>query len=557
MHISFSQVESKHFRQMMVYVDAVLDSSNFLPQSGNTIRDWVLKDFGRCKEQVLKQLAETEGQIHLSFDLWTSPNSLALLGVVAHWMSKDKQLQTTLLGLRRLKGAHTGENMSAVVLDVIHTFQTENRIGYFVLDNAESNDTCIKHLSNHIELPVLSGQPFGRRLRCFGHIVNLVVRAFLFGKDVDAFEIESRKRQDLNEEAAELEAWRRKGSIGKLHNIVVFVRKSPQRMEEFLKVQCNINTEASDVSTASLLLQVVEDNATRWNSTYNMIYRALQVKDAIDLFTTRHVTSKRKDDKNLREDQLSEEDWDTLARVLALLEPFKKITCRMEGRAVEGSRGAIWETLPSMDFLLEHIERAKLEYEHLNKHIYSSLNNAWYKLNNYYSLTDMSPIYIAGVVLNPQLKWSYFEEKWSHKPEWMGDARRIMREFWSTYKGTRQMVELEQPSSTRDMDLLDEFMNVASRGSVSSIEDEYERYCISPPEPFVVSVREWWKNKRDSDLRAMAFDVQSIPAMSAECERVFSSGKLMLSPQRNRLREDAVEAAELLKAWENAGIVSW
>jgi hypothetical protein len=56
----------------------------------------VLKDFGKCKEQVLKQLAESEGQIYLSFDLWTSPNSLALLGVVAHWMSKDKKLQTTL-----------------------------------------------------------------------------------------------------------------------------------------------------------------------------------------------------------------------------------------------------------------------------------------------------------------------------------------------------------------------------------------------------------------------------------------------------------------------------
>lgn len=42
-------------------------------------------------------------------------------------------------------------------------------------------------------------------------------------------------------------------------------------MDEFLKVQCNIHTEASDFSTASLLLQVVEDNATRWNSTYNMI----------------------------------------------------------------------------------------------------------------------------------------------------------------------------------------------------------------------------------------------------------------------------------------------
>jgi hypothetical protein len=210
-----------------------------------------------------------------------------------------------------------------------------------------------------------------------------------------------------------------------------------------------------------------------------------------------------------------------------------------------------------MDFLLEHIERAKLEYEHLNKHIYSSLNNAWYKLNDYYSLTDMSPIYVAGVVLNPQYKWSYFEEKWAHKPEWIGEARRIMGEFWLTYKGKRPTIEVQQPLRKSDMDLLDEFMNATSRGPMSSTEDEYERYSFSPPEPLVISVREWWKNKRDSDLRAMAFDVQSIPAMSAECERVFSSGKLMISPQRNRLREDAIEAAELLKAWENAGMVSW
>jgi hypothetical protein len=32
---------------------------------------------------------------------------------------------------------------------------------------------------NAIELRVLSGQPFGGRLRCFGHIVNLVVRALM------------------------------------------------------------------------------------------------------------------------------------------------------------------------------------------------------------------------------------------------------------------------------------------------------------------------------------------------------------------------------------------
>lgn len=106
-------------------------------------------------------------------------------------------------------------------------------------------------------------------------------------------------------------------------------------MEELLKVQCNLHTEARDVSTASLLLQVVDDNATRWNSTCNMVYRALQVKDAVDLSTTRHVRSKRKDNKNLRKNQLTQEDWDALARILLLLEPFKKLTSRMESRAME------------------------------------------------------------------------------------------------------------------------------------------------------------------------------------------------------------------------------
>jgi hypothetical protein len=38
----------------------------------------------------------------------------------------------------------------------------------------------------------------------------------------------------------------------------------------------------------------------------------------------------------------------------------------------------------------------------------------------------------------------------------------------------------------------------------------------------------------------------SIPAMSAECERVFSSVKRIIINDRNRLREDIIEALEYL-----------
>jgi hypothetical protein len=44
----------------------------------------------------------------------------------------------------------------------------------------------------------------------------------------------------------------------------------------------------------------------------------------------------------------------------------------------------------------------------------------------------------------------------------------------------------------------------------------------------------------------MAFDKMSIPAMSAETERVFSDAKLTILPNRNRLGEDIIKATECM-----------
>ncbi len=47
----------------------------------------------------------------------------------------------------------------------------------------------------------------------------------------------------------------------------------------------------------------------------------------------------------------------------------------------------------------------------------------------------------------------------------------------------------------------------------------------------------------------MAFDMFIILAMSAECERVFSSLKLMITDRRNVLKEEVIEANECLRYW--------
>ena len=47
----------------------------------------------------------------------------------------------------------------------------------------------------------------------------------------------------------------------------------------------------------------------------------------------------------------------------------------------------------------------------------------------------------------------------------------------------------------------------------------------------------------------MALDILSIPAMSADPERLFSSAKLCLTDLRNKLGMDILEAFECLKSW--------
>jgi hypothetical protein len=56
-------------------------------------------------------------------------------------------------------------------------------------------------------------------------------------------------------------------------------------------------------------------------------------------------------------------------------------------------------------------------------------------------------------------------------------------------------------------------------------------------------------------IRQWAFDTFACPATSCECERVFSSAKRLITPDRNSLGDELIEALECLKAWWANGLV--
>ena len=70
-----------------------------------------MRQFEDQKKKMKEILHAARTQIHISCDLWTSPNSLAILGIVAYFVDADGKLQSMVLALKEIVGDHTGEHL--------------------------------------------------------------------------------------------------------------------------------------------------------------------------------------------------------------------------------------------------------------------------------------------------------------------------------------------------------------------------------------------------------------------------------------------------------------
>ena len=110
-----------------------------------------------------------------------------------------------LLALRRLHGRHGGENQAALLIQIIKEFEITDRLGYFVTDNAFNNDTAVDIVLRTCLPTLTAAQRHQRRLRCWGHILNLAAKAFLFGKNPQDFDEKILINRTLAREEQELQ----------------------------------------------------------------------------------------------------------------------------------------------------------------------------------------------------------------------------------------------------------------------------------------------------------------------------------------------------------------
>jgi hypothetical protein len=342
-NLPFTTFESAYLQELFRQLDSDLYAQ---APWGRTATKKDLEDILVSKKAAVKEeLNNTVTQIHLSFDLWTSPNRLAFISIFGHFIDRRHSYQSRLLAFKRQIGSHAGENIAYTIRNVVRDWGIDGKLGVSICDNAASNGVCLRNLYTTLDASITRADTEARRMRCFGHILNLVAQAFLYGDDAASFELHSEAYDMLERVEEDLEHWRAKGPVGKLHNIVKFIRASPQRTEAFkahAREQEEVDTyKLAKESTAEL--EVIQNNATRWNSTYMMIKRALVKQSELNSFIQELGLEADASKRVPTADILTSDDWKVLREVSHILEPVYNMTMRTQGWGTSGGHGRLWE----------------------------------------------------------------------------------------------------------------------------------------------------------------------------------------------------------------------
>src|SRR3984957_19382484 len=151
-----------------------------------------------------------------------------------------------------------------------------------------------------------------------------------------------------------------------------------------------------------------------------------------------------------------------------------------------------------------------------------------------YSLTDKVTAHAAALLLAPHRRKPYMARNWNR--EWIPRAIENVRTLWrKRYKDKVPIVHL-WVESTKELDEFDLWER--DQPTISQIGDEFDSFIDG--NPVLLGERETslsWRleevqRRTYPNLSRFAIDILSIPAMSAEPERVFSGCRRTITWQR-------------------------
>ncbi|KAG7408052.1 hypothetical protein Forpi1262_v017971 [Fusarium oxysporum f. sp. raphani] len=291
----------------------------------------------------------------------------------------------------------------------------------------------------------------------------------------------------------DFDEWTKRGPVGKLHNLVVWINRSNKATVILRRLQDD-DPDKNYPGT----LDVVLDNCTRWLSQYYMIERAIKLRryleELVDITiqTNRKLArSRSKVEKSrsslpscLEEDNLlTDADWEALNWFSNILAMFNSCLLRLEGdcqvRLRKGGAEAQYERAKT-----ESADRPESSY------LSACINSARAKLNKYYTKLDETPIYYAATVLHPGIQWAFLTRAYSGREGWIDKARYLIQTLW----------EEEYRDLPAQWEIADSNLPVAVRAReynpFDSFQDELMSYPNSEEESVADEFERWQSTSR-------------------------------------------------------------
>ena len=110
--------------------------------------------------------------------------------------------------------------MAGVLIDLFRDYGIVGNIGYFIANNAESNDTCIDAVLRALYPNMSVRLRKGRRLYYFSYITNLYAQAFIIGSNIEGVRKELATAYRGIDFKKVKNLWRKRGAVGLLYNLV-------------------------------------------------------------------------------------------------------------------------------------------------------------------------------------------------------------------------------------------------------------------------------------------------------------------------------------------------
>ncbi|KAL2897040.1 putative AC9 transposase [Bienertia sinuspersici] len=221
-----SIVEHVKLREMLTYLN-----SKVRHITRNTILKYCFLEHKRLKSMLHEILVDVNSRICFTF--------VGMRALLSH-----------ILNFRYFPPPHRGIDIYLFVVGLIKEWNLEGKTFSMTCDNAGSMDVMVARLKS--DLQTFGTLPLGGRffhVRCCAHILNLIVQSGM--KVIDA-------------------------SVLKVRETVNYIADSDNRLVLFEKYVVD--------SKSNFVGKLLIDCATRWNSTYQMLKRALEAKDALNLF---------------------------------------------------------------------------------------------------------------------------------------------------------------------------------------------------------------------------------------------------------------------------------